>query len=96
MGVINLIESWYNSNCDGEWEHVWGIKITTLDNPGWCVEIDLSDTKLEGKHFNDIYNIIDDNDWIDCRVEDNIFIGGGDSFKLGDILSIFINWANEY
>jgi hypothetical protein len=30
----SLLEAWYASRCDGEWEHGYGISIETLDNPG--------------------------------------------------------------
>ncbi len=39
------------AQCDGEWEHDYGIKIETLDNPGWLVSIDLLGTDLEDKSF---------------------------------------------
>ncbi|MFK0239099.1 Imm53 family immunity protein, partial [Streptomyces vinaceus] len=34
-----------------DWEHEWGVKIATLDNPGWTVEIDLEETDLEGREY---------------------------------------------
>ncbi len=46
MDVFEWIEKWYLSMCDGEWEHFYGIKIDTLDNPGWIVRIDILDTEL--------------------------------------------------
>ena len=47
--MINWLENWYSSQCDGSWEHFYGIKIETLDNPGWAVEIDLCETELINK-----------------------------------------------
>ena len=44
---IRFIQSWYASNCDGEWEHEYGIRMATSDNPGWYIEIDVSETSLE-------------------------------------------------
>ncbi len=43
---IAFIEAWYVSHCDGEWEHEFGIRIATIDNPGWHLEIDIVDTSL--------------------------------------------------
>jgi hypothetical protein len=37
--LIKWIQQWYVSQCDGDWEHECGIKITTLDNPGWDIKI---------------------------------------------------------
>jgi hypothetical protein len=32
--VLTQIEQWYKSNCNGLWEHQFGLRIETLDNPG--------------------------------------------------------------
>ena len=52
--MLDWIANWYISQCDGRWEHFYGIKIDTLDNSGWGVEIDLSDTDLIDKPFTNI------------------------------------------
>ena len=44
-----LLEKWYRQQCNGDWEHSWGIKIDTLDNPGWTIEINLNETIAEGR-----------------------------------------------
>ena len=38
--------NWYTSHCDGDWEHIFGIKIGTLDNPGWHIQISIEETEL--------------------------------------------------
>ena len=43
--MIKDLENWYFSNCNEDWEHQFGVKIDTLVNPGWRVEIDLEGTK---------------------------------------------------
>ena len=42
-----LVE-WFARQCDGDWEHDLGIRIQTLDNPGWAVDILIEGTDLEG------------------------------------------------
>ncbi len=37
---------WYSENCDGDWEHQYGVSVTTMDNPGWDVKIDVAETIL--------------------------------------------------
>ena len=44
LSNIEWLQQWYQKNCDGEWEHLYGIEIETLDNPGWHVKIDLEET----------------------------------------------------
>jgi hypothetical protein len=47
--MMGFLQSWYQSQCDGDWEHEFGIRIETLDNPGWHIEIDLTGTDTEGR-----------------------------------------------
>jgi hypothetical protein len=42
--MIQGLQNWYLAKCDGDWEHEFGISIETLDNSGWMVTIDLSNT----------------------------------------------------
>ncbi|WP_346890569.1 immunity 53 family protein [Clostridium sp. UBA3887] len=95
MDMIAWLSEWYKSNCDGDWEHYYGIKIDTLDNPGWKVDIDLVDTYLEDVEFNKVQIYIDDLNWIHCSVADGVFKGGGSIDKLEEILKIFRVWATE-
>ncbi|GAA0776055.1 hypothetical protein GCM10008908_28760 [Clostridium subterminale] len=95
MDMIAWLGEWYKSNCDGDWEHYYGIKIDTLDNPGWKLDIDLVDTYLEDVQFNTVQIYVDDLNWIHCSVVDGIFRGGGSIDKLEEILKIFRQWATE-
>ena len=93
MDLISKIQDWYHSNCNGEWEHDFGVNIGTLDNPGWSVEIDLSGTPLQNKSFNEIkLNRTDDN-WIHCWVENKKFNAACGPRNLDEALEIFINWS---
>jgi len=94
MSVLKWIEKWYQSNCGADWEHVYGVKIETLDNPGWKVSIDLADTPLKGKVFEKV-DVDNGDDWIMCRAVNDIFDGAGDPFKLEEILKIFKEWAES-
>jgi len=93
METLNWIQQWYKSNCDGYWEHMFGIKIYNVDNPGWAVEIDLVDTPLENKTFEKVQYDHGDEDWIICITKEGAFKGAGDSNKLEELLSIFKKWA---
>jgi hypothetical protein len=39
MGLIEQIQGWYAAQCNGDWEHRYGVSIDTLDNPGWSVTL---------------------------------------------------------
>ena len=90
---------WYTSQCDGDWEHSFGIKIGTLDNPGWSLTINLSGTSLENAPFEDVAfgSMATDApplaSWHTCRVRGRNFEGYGGPFDLETIISTFRQWA---
>ena len=69
MEILQWVQQQYEQQCDGDWEHSYGIKIESLDNPGWIIKIDLEDTKLEGYSID--FNLIErsENDWYDIKIE---------------------------
>lgn len=96
MDSLNLIvdlQTWYDAQCDGDWEHGFGIAINTLDNPGWRVAINLCGTILEDKVFDMKVNLEHETKWIECKVEKNQFLGYGGPKMLAEILQTFLKWA---
>ena len=93
MNALMGIQKWYSSCCDGDWEHSYGIKIETLDNPGWSVDIDLIGTPLESKPFETIKCEVNEQDWWHCFVENGVFRGRGGQKNLSSILETFCTWA---
>ena len=95
MDMIESIEDWYSSVCNGDWEHTFGISIATIDNPGWMVSIDLVDTPLESHNFNAIARETNDRDWIRCWIDKVVFKGYGGTHNLREIISVFTEWASN-
>jgi len=91
MGVINKLMDWYISQVDGEWEHEYGVRIYTLDNPGWAVEIDYWATEIDGYISPLQLFEISDDDWYSYRFEDDKYLGMGDPSKLELIIATFLN-----
>ena len=87
--IFAWLEKWYKSQCDGEWEHEYGVKIHTLDNPGWTVIIDLKYTKFE--YLDVDYKLVEnaEDDWYGFSVKEGIFNGAGDPSKLRLIIMKF-------
>jgi hypothetical protein len=95
MELLEQIQEWYLSQCNEDWEHSYGVKIDTLDNPGWRLNIDVAETVLESKVFNSVkMDFESDSNWLHCKVEDKQFVGMCGPLKLSKMLSIFIEWAN--
>ena len=86
-------QRWYNAQCDGDWEHGHGVRIATLDNPGWSLEINLSGTDLEHREFRPIGDLEPTDDWWSCRVKDGKFAAHGGPAMLGVLLRVFLTWA---
>lgn len=95
IDILVWIQSWFASQCNEEWEHLYGIKIDTLDNPGWSVVIDLTGTYLENKSMEPMSVDRTEDDWMQCSVSHNQFKGYGDPQKLEEILGIFRAWVES-
>lgn len=87
------LQQFYLSQCEGDWEHSYGIRIETLDNPGWQISIDLADTPYEGKLFNEFQHLRTENDWIDCRIEGTVFRGFCGPANLSETVAVFRDWV---
>jgi hypothetical protein len=99
--LLHDLQGWYAEQCDGEWEHTYGVEITTCDNPGWWVKIDLAGTELRTRPFDRIADQVDASGfqqgerWLHCYVKDEVWHGAGDETKLAVILKTFLDWANH-
>ena len=93
MDELRRLQEWYASQCDGDWEHEYGIQIETLDNPGWSVEIDLAETELEGVEYAAVKDLAPEREWVHTRVEGAKFQGDGGPPMLAVILRHFLEWA---
>lgn len=87
--ILKWLEEWYASQCDGEWEHENGLKISTVDNPGWFIEIDLTLTEIESLEILNDTIENGENDWYFYNVKDKKFMAGGDPSKLSFLLEKF-------
>ena len=98
MTTLDTLAAWLQQQCNGEWEHAFGISIQSTDNPGWWVTIDLRGTPLEHKTFAPVVRgEFSGGDprppWLHCRVKETVFHGAGDLGQLDEILTIFLAWA---
>jgi hypothetical protein len=66
--------AWYAERCDGEWEHHYGVSISTIDNPGWRFEADLNPAGLPGLPGDSTEEQWSDGEWLHVRIESGRFI----------------------
>lgn len=101
MHNLDWLQYWFFANCSGCWEHREGLKIVTLDNPGWVVEISLTDTEVEDKYFAPVDICRSEDEWIYAKVELSKD-GKNDTFRLfcgpqnlSEAVGIFRSWVGE-
>jgi hypothetical protein len=92
---LSLLEEWYAARCDGDWEHSWGVKIDTLDNPGWTISINLNDTRAESRNLERLKIVRTENDWIHYWVEKRSFQIRCGPLNLTEAVEIFVTWFNS-
>ncbi len=98
MNIENVfiwLEDWYLKQCDGLWEHGYGIHIGTIDNPGWHVRIDLKGTPVGHRTMNEVVIERNDDDWVHCKVINAQFDGCGGPRNLLEIITIFKKWVEQ-
>ena len=96
MGTtLRRLADWYRSQCDGGWEHGQGVRIDTLDNPGWSVTVNLAGTVLENRPFKTKESRYEDEtDWLRCWKEGTEFRAACGVGRLEDALVVFLDWAD--
>ncbi len=92
---LSKLEQWYASQCNGDWEHAYGVRIDTLDNPGWTVAIDLRDTRKEFCVLERQKIARTENDWIQYWVEERQFRVGCGPLNLSEATEIFVRWFDS-
>ena len=94
LEILDRFQNWFFSQCDGSWEHDEGVDISTLDNPGWAVTInisryDISDIGQERREFErgggDWIHW-----WIDERPQKLSFEARCGATNLKEVLAIFL------
>jgi len=88
--LLTRFQNWYLTNCNGDWEHSFGVKLYTVDNPGWFLEIDLAETCLDKLEY-DLKIDNSEDDWFFIKVEEQTLKASGDPRKLTTILTIFLD-----
>jgi len=89
---LSLLERWYASQCNGKWEHGYGIHIDTLDNPGWSIRISLQDTRRQDSVLERKSIERTENDWIQYWIEKQKFHVACGPLNLSEAVEIFVRW----
>ncbi len=93
--TLERLCQWYQSQCNGTWEHAYGVRIDTVDNPGWVLTVDLSDTALESKVLTEVTVNNYNDDWHFWKTKDRQFIASGDPTKLPLLVESFLEFSKS-
>ena len=89
------ITAWYQRHCNDSWEHQHGVRLETLDNPGWLLTVDLNHTNLQGGTMTEVREGIAPEDHpvsprrIHCSVTANQFRGACNPTQVARLFHIF-------
>ncbi len=87
--VVNKIQQWYKSNCDGDWEHTYGIDIMFVDSKSWKISIDLAQTVYEDLSLPTRIENRSTYDWFEYQVSNATFTANCGCLSLAETLNAF-------
>jgi len=89
------LQDLYSAFTDGEWEHAYGLEITTLDNPGWRLKFDLNGSMLEAAPFTRLEIERTEHDWLHCWTAETKFQAACGPRNLDEVLTVFREWVAQ-
>ncbi|MCH5674934.1 Imm53 family immunity protein [Streptomyces gilvus] len=85
---------WYRAQCDGDWEHEFGVRIVSLDNPGWSLEVDLVERTAEGRTMPRRRRD-DGGRWLVAWSDGEVFRASCDPVSLEAVLELFLEFVAQ-
>lgn len=90
---LEWLDDWYQSQCNGEWEHQQGVRLKSLENPGWQLTIKLAGTTAVNTRPQQLRLETQNGGWLACSIAAECFEGSGDPHKLEQIIGVFRRWV---
>ena len=94
-GPLVWLQGWFADHCDADYEHDHGISIETIDNPGWCVRIELAGTELHSTPFDRVEVHRAEHDWCIAWIEGTVFEVACGPLNLGEAIHVFRSWVQR-
>jgi hypothetical protein len=92
---LSALEKWYASQCNGEWEHAWGVRINTLDNPGRHAHLNLQGTRRQDATLEKFKLTRSQDDWILYGAGKQEFQFACGPKNLSEAIDLFVSWCNS-
>ena len=94
--ALYLLQRWYVQQCNGEWEHSFGVNIDTLDNPGWTIRVDLAETAHAGLAHDWSRVERSEHDWVHWRVHADRFEAACGPTNLNEAIVAFLDFVGSH
>ena len=95
MTELEQLQEWFARQCDASWEHQYGVAISTLDNPGWSLKVDLKATDLAEQAFDEVKIDRSESDWLVMRKSADAFEAFGGIGNLGEMIRALLDWQQR-
>lgn len=92
---LQWLQSLYSEFTNGDWEHSYGVEITTLDNPGWRLKFNLHESALEHASFVRLEVERSEHDWLHCWTAESSFQAACGPHNLDEVLTVFREWVAQ-
>jgi hypothetical protein len=93
--MLDQLGAWYAAQCDGEWEHQYGVTIGTIEVSGWHLRVDLVGTPLAGdEHARELIARSEKN-WVEVWSDGYTFNATGGADNLGELLEAFSRFVGS-
>ncbi|MFF4837155.1 Imm53 family immunity protein [Streptomyces sp. NPDC001315] len=92
---LNTLVRWYAAQCDGDWEHEFGVRLASLDNPGWSIEVDLLGTAAEARLMPKQRTDDDRGRWMIAWSDGEMFRASCDPGSLERMLEVFQEFVSR-
>lgn len=91
--TVAELAAWFASQADGDWEHGEGIRIESLDNPGWFISISIRGTELESEPFDAVDEERAADDWLRCWRTGSSWEAACGPKNLDEAITRFLDWT---
>jgi immunity protein 53 of polymorphic toxin system len=94
-GTLDALQAWYAAQCDGDWEHRFGVMIASTEASGWELRVDLAGTSLEGNELARRRSARTPDDWLELWCDGFTFRGAGGADNLDELVGAFFDFAGR-
>lgn len=93
--ILDWVQDWFTNQCDGMWEHGYGVRVNMISEPGWHVRIELRNTPWAEKKTELVREKLPTGEIVYYEVKNGYFEAKGGISTLEILLNIFKKWIEK-